>query len=221
MQNDPVSLTKVYVFSAHGFVLGELARLLGELGPVEPVRLPHTVAPTPGPLEAGPGTVCVVDCCFPVASCESLVTAIRTACPETRVVALADALAENFAFPLLRAGVKGLLSYAETRDQLFSAVAAVMGGGYWAPRGILSRFLDRVFTPESGRPLPSRTGLSRREQEVLGSVLRNLSNKEIAEALHISERTVKFHVSKLFSKFAVQRRSDLLLQSFQYGFGEA
>ena len=57
--------------------------------------------------------------------------------------------------------------------------------------------------------------LSRREQEVLDSLLENLSNKEIASKLNIAERTVKFHVSNLLSKFGVRRRADLILLTFQ------
>jgi DNA-binding NarL/FixJ family response regulator len=57
--------------------------------------------------------------------------------------------------------------------------------------------------------------LSRREQEVLSSLLENLANKEVAERLHISERTVKFHVSNLLAKFGVRRRADLILLCYQ------
>ena len=55
------------------------------------------------------------------------------------------------------------------------------------------------------------TELSRREQEVLSLLLENLANKEIAERLHIAERTVEFHVSHLLAKFGVRRRADLIL----------
>jgi len=59
------------------------------------------------------------------------------------------------------------------------------------------------------------TNLSRREQEVLDALLENLANKEIASRLNIAERTVKFHVSNLLSKFGVRRRADLILLTFQ------
>ena len=52
-------------------------------------------------------------------------------------------------------------------------------------------------------------------KDVLEPLLQNLSNKEIAGKLNISERTVKFHVSNLLAKFSVQRRADLILHSFQ------
>lgn len=56
--------------------------------------------------------------------------------------------------------------------------------------------------------------LSRRQHEVLGAIAHNLTNKEIAVGLHVSERTVKFHVSALLLKFDVRRRSELMLEAF-------
>ena len=50
---------------------------------------------------------------------------------------------------------------------------------------------------------------------MLDSLLENLANKEIASKLNISERTVKFHVSNLLSKFGVRRRADLILLCYQ------
>src|SRR5258707_656101 len=60
-----------------------------------------------------------------------------------------------------------------------------------------------------------------REQEVLDSLLENLSNKEIASKLNIAERTVKFHVSNLLNKFGVRRRADLILLTFQRRLSQA
>lgn len=55
--------------------------------------------------------------------------------------------------------------------------------------------------------------LSRRQQEVLRGVSQNLSNKEIASRLNVSERTIKFHVSALLEKFDVRSRVDLMLEA--------
>ena len=55
--------------------------------------------------------------------------------------------------------------------------------------------------------------LSQRQSEVLDGITQNLSNKEIAAKLHISERTVKFHVSALLEKFDVRGRVDLMLEA--------
>jgi DNA-binding CsgD family transcriptional regulator len=63
---------------------------------------------------------------------------------------------------------------------------------------------------EAGRSVPSQVQLSRREEEVLSGVMRTMANKEIAAALHLSERTVKFHVSSLLAKFRVRGRMELV-----------
>ncbi len=66
---------------------------------------------------------------------------------------------------------------------------------------------------ERGRASISPVRLSRREQEVLAGVVRNLANKEIAAQLYLSERTVKFHVSSLLAKFGVRDRVSLMLEA--------
>jgi DNA-binding NarL/FixJ family response regulator len=85
------------------------------------------------------------------------------------------------------------------------------------PRNVLSRFVDSILSTTQGRRLRSDSPaeLSRREQEVLNGLLENLANKEVADRLHISERTVKFHVSNLLAKFGVRRRADLILLCYQ------
>ena len=105
----------------------------------------------------------------------------------------------------------------EAREQLPRALPLVASGGFWVPREVLSRFVDSILSTTQGRRLrgDSPAELSRREQEVLAGLLENLANKEVADRLHISERTVKFHVSNLLAKFGVRRRADLILLCYQ------
>ena len=136
--------------------------------------------------------------------------------PEARVVAVSEKFDETNAFPLLRLGTKGLMTYSEvSQSDLAPAFEALLEGSYWVPRVLLSRFVESILPSSRNRTLISSSlGLSRREREVLQAVLDNLSNKEIAGQLNISERTAKFHVSNLLAKFGVQRRADLIVMSF-------
>jgi DNA-binding NarL/FixJ family response regulator len=144
------------------------------------------------------------------------VAAIHNRHGHSRQVIVAEKLGEASAFRLFRMGVKGLLSYAEAREQLPRAIGAVAAGGFWVPRTLLARFVDSFLNVgRRHRIIHGPADLSRREREVLGFLLENLSNKEIASNLHISEGTVKFHVSSLLAKFSVRRRRDLILLSFQ------
>lgn len=63
---------------------------------------------------------------------------------------------------------------------------------------------------QAGQSVHGRVKLTRREDEVLGGVVRSLSNKEIGATLNLSERTVKFHVSSLLAKFRVRGRMELV-----------
>ena len=76
--------------------------------------------------------------------------------------------------------------------------------------GVASR-AERLLEASQAIACPVR--LSRREEEVLGGVLQNLANKEIAAKLGLSERTVKFHVSSLLAKFRVQGRVGLMREA--------
>jgi DNA-binding CsgD family transcriptional regulator len=66
---------------------------------------------------------------------------------------------------------------------------------------------------EAGQSVCSPVKLTRREEEVLGGVMRSLANKEIAATLNLSERTVKFHVSSLLAKFRVRGRMELVREA--------
>ena len=63
---------------------------------------------------------------------------------------------------------------------------------------------------QAGHSVTGPIKLTRREEEVLGGIMRSQSNKEIAATLNLSERTVKFHVSSLLSKFEVRGRMELV-----------
>ena len=128
------------------------------------------------------------------------------------LLVLLPKLEDAVASPLLRLGVKGLLTYEQAPRELTRAAHQVGAGMYWVPRELLTRFVESILPEVRGcKALDCETDISRREREVLDLLLANLSNKEIAAKLFISERTVKFHVSNLLSKFNVQRRADLIV----------
>jgi DNA-binding NarL/FixJ family response regulator len=145
-----------------------------------------------------------------------LISALIERHTQCRILVLAEDISGPSAFPLLEVGIKGILQYADADSQFRRAVQSIATGGYWIPRSLLSRFVEQVLAKERGRrqALKGATRITRREQEILDGLLMNLSNKEIANRLNISERTVKFHVSNLLAKYRVQRRADLILLSF-------
>jgi len=198
-------------------VLSEFERLLGKSQfKVILKQLESTLAPDLRALDPPKANVYVVDAHAARPATGALLTNLIERCPESRLMVVGEQHNDANSFSLLRLGVKGLLTYVEARDQLVRALPLVAAGGFWVPRSLLSGFVDSILTGQGRRlKTDSVANLSRREQEVLDSLLENLSNKEIASKLNIAERTVKFHVSNLLSKFAVRRRADLILLTFQ------
>jgi len=203
-------------------VLSEFERLLAKSQfKVTLKQLESTLAPDLRTLDPPKANVYVVDAHAAKPATGALLTNLLERFPESRLIVVGEAHSDANSYSMLRLGVKGLLTYVESRDQLVRALPLVAAGGFWVPRSVLSGFVDSILSGQGRRlKTDSVTNLSRREQEVLDSLLENLSNKEIASKLNIAERTVKFHVSNLLSKFGVRRRADLILLTFQRRMGQ-
>ncbi len=206
---------KVCLLSPHPLVLSEFSKVLANFSyRVKAKHIDSHFTPDFHRLAFPRCPLYLVDACIPTTAA-LLVSEIMDRYPDARVVAVSEGFDETNAFPLLRLGTKGLLTYGEARTDLSAAFDALLEGSYWVPRVLLSRFVESILPSSRNRTMVSSSvGLSRREREVLQAVLDNLSNKEIAGQLNISERTAKFHVSNLLAKFGVQRRADLIVMSF-------
>jgi DNA-binding NarL/FixJ family response regulator len=199
-------------------VLEEFKRLLEKSGfQISSKLLESMLAPDLRHVEIPKAAVYVLDAHAARQATGALLGNILERHENARLIVVGDKLKETDSHALLRQGVKGILTYEEARDQLPRALPLVAAGGFWVPRETLSRFVDSILTTTQGRRLrnDAPSELSRREQEVLSSLLENLANKEVATRLNISERTVKFHVSNLLAKFGVRRRADLILLCYQ------
>lgn len=154
--------------------------------------------------------LCVLDALGPKPATAAVVQQILHAYPDARVLLVADKEAESDCFDLLLLGARGLLSYEEASAHLTEALICLTKGGFWLSPLRLSRFIDS-FLGRCHSKQPAITTLSRRENEILEKLFQDFSNKEIANELNISERTVKFHVSNLLQKFRVHGRRELIL----------
>lgn len=209
---------KVCLLSPHPLVRSEFERVLPDGSFQISFRQLTSSSPAEIKQMAIPKSpIYVVDGQAPVQCVHALIEGILERYAKGRVLVLASKHNDASTFEFLRLGVKGLLAYGQATKQWQDALPLVAAGGYWVPRAVLSRFVESIIGSRKSaiarNHIPGT--LSRREREVLDSLLRNLSNKEIASQLNISERTVKFHVSNLLAKHGVRRRADLIVMRFQ------
>jgi len=132
---------------------------------------------------------------------------------EPPMVALAEMPLYEQGMRLLRRGVRGYGNRHMHRDNLAQAVSAVREGQVWLPPEFVTRMIASLTPERSERALPEFVEpLSRREEEVAGFVAEGLSNREIAEKMTISVRTVKAHLTSIFAKTGFRDRLELAVK---------
>lgn len=112
----------------------------------------------------------------------------------------------------VRTGAKGYLLKGAPRDQIFNAVRIVAQGGSLLEPVVASKLMEHV-----NRARNDPDALTPRELEVLPLLARGLLNKEIADTLDITERTVKFHVSSILGKLGAGNRTEAVSIAAQRG----
>lgn len=106
----------------------------------------------------------------------------------------------------------GIVSPDAPPEELVAAVTATAQGLIVLPRSLAERVLQEpAMTEELSEPLTAR------EREVLELLGQGLSNKLIARELHLSEHTIKFHVSSLYAKLGVSNRAEAVSQGARHG----
>ena len=123
------------------------------------------------------------------------------------VVAMMGVPDEAEAFALLQAGAQGYCHVKAAPEQLREIATVVEHGGLWMPPNLVQRFLA-----VSTRVIPSSMPEVPELNQLAEQVAHGASNREIALALEITERTVKAHISAIFDKLGVRDRVQLALK---------
>lgn len=139
---------------------------------------------------------------------------LRFSRPKLRVIVIGCTGDDQLMLAALSHGAKGFVDEKVSENDLQRAIRDVHSGAIWAPRRVLSAFVERAGAP-LGRdgPLAGPEIITTRERQVLEMLIAGRSNKEIAVPLGIRERTVKCHVSKLMRKVGVHNRIMLSMRA--------
>lgn len=143
----------------------------------------------------------------------ALLARLRARHPGLKVLVIGSGSESERILEAINAGAKGWLEDRATPQQVMQAAYAILAGSIWAPRTVLSTFVDRALEGPSARRKRSSPRFTEREEEVLRQLVLARSNREIAQALSIREQTVKSYVARLMRKVGVGNRIALSVQA--------
>lgn len=147
----------------------------------------------------------------------------RAEAPDTKILILTTFDLDEYVTDALAAGASGFVLKDATPAELLHAVRVVAGGDALLSPAVTTRLIERILpnlVPTRDPVAPSPAGLellTDREVEVLGLVARGRANAEISRDLHISEATVKTHVSHLLTKLGLRDRVQAVIAAYELG----
>jgi two-component system response regulator DevR len=132
---------------------------------------------------------------------------IRSAFPHTQVLLLIDRLDEESFLSALQVGTAGILIKRVGGAALIRAIEAVCDGHIIFDRNIFLHFAPQLCNQAAGKRGNARADLSVQEQRIMALVTEGKTNKEIATALGLSDKTVKNYLYRVYDKLQVTRRA--------------
>ncbi|MBM4418240.1 MAG: response regulator transcription factor [Chloroflexi bacterium] len=205
---------RIIIADDHPVVREGLAGMLGTQADFRIVGEAGNGMDAIGLARSTPHDVILIDLEMPNVDGAEAIREIRKGNPDARVLVLTAFQTDDRVMDAIQAGAQGYLLKGAPRDDLFRAIRIVAAGGSLLQPSVAARLLARVgqmLSPDTAEHLTDR------ETEVLGLLVKGMRNKEIAESLVISERTVKFHVGMIFQKLGVSNRAEAVSRAIQAG----
>jgi DNA-binding NarL/FixJ family response regulator len=135
-----------------------------------------------------------------------------------RILILTTFDLDRYVYAALSAGASGFLLKDVTADRLVAAVRMVRAGDTLLAPAVTRRLIERFAKQHDGAALHrDLSTLTPRELDILRLIARGLSNLELARQLHISETTVKTHVTRVFSKLGIRDRAQAIIVAYETG----
>ena len=137
--------------------------------------------------------------------------------PRTHVVMITTFTSREAVVPALRAGALGYVLKSDPPERLLSAVREAVAGRTQLSPEALEAVVGHLRESDNRASLPASVTLTARESEVLNHLAEGHSNREIAELMVLSEKSVKLHVTNMVSKFQVRDRLQLVIAAHKAG----
>jgi two-component system nitrate/nitrite response regulator NarL len=131
-----------------------------------------------------------------------------------RTLLLTAAIDQDDVVTALQLGARGIVLKDAATQILFKSIRSVVDGQYWVGREAVSNLvqtLRKMMAAQTEQASKKTFGLTKREFEIIGTIVAGYSNKDIARKFQISEDTVKHHLTNIFDKVGVSSRLELAL----------
>ncbi len=159
--------------------------------------------------------IALIDMVMPRLDGIGAIRTIKNEFPNARILVLTSFAEDDMVFPAIKAGALGYLLKDSSPEELIRAIRDVARGEASLHPTIAHRLIMELSQPTTLPPTPEP--LSERELDVLKLVAKGYSNEEIAEALIVSERTARGHVSSILSKLHLANRTQAALYALREG----
>jgi two-component system NarL family response regulator len=209
MQKGPGDRTPIRVLLAddHAIVRGGVSQILNDQPDIEVIAEAADGDSAVALYRRERPDVALIDIRMPALDGVEVVEQIRREFPDAILVVLTTFDTDDDIHRALVAGAKAYLLKDVSPADLVACVRTVHQGGTWVSPAVASRLVDRI----------TRVQLTAREMAVLRLAAAGKPNKEISEALNISEGTVKIHMGHLFEKLGATSRTEAVAKAAQRG----
>lgn len=158
-------------------------------------------------IDAEQPDVLLLDLRMPGMNGVELLKAIRTVPFPPKALVLTSYESDEEIYRAIEAGAHGYLLKSTPQAELVAAIQAIYEGRHYIPPRIAARLAERMV----------RSALTQRELEILEMVVRGLTNKQIGNALRISENTARNHINSIIRKLEVSGRTEAATAAIQQG----
>ena len=222
-KNETTKVIRVIVVDDHLVVREGLRLILEKAGKAKGIELVGDAADGAEALrlieETRPDVV-LMDLRMPSMDGLEAIGQIRSSWPQIAVVILTTYNEDDLMLRGLQAGASGYLLKDVSRETLFQAIHAAARGELLVQPNIMARILSHTTSSAASQSSPqtrARGLLTERECVVLAAVARGARNKEIALKLHVTEHTIKAHLSSIYMKLEVDSRAGAVAKAIELG----
>jgi two-component system, NarL family, nitrate/nitrite response regulator NarL len=202
-------MTNIAFVDDHPIMLAGLVRLFSTGSDLNVIAVGKTAGDIVDIAQTMRPDVMVVDLGMPGSALEAIAK-VTAGGSKTKILAFTASESVDLAVKALESGALGFVLKGSTLEELRDAIDRVHAGETYINPGFASKVVAALRKENVRRSVP-RVTFSRREEDVLRLLLRAKTNRQIAEELAISEKTVKHHMTVLIQKLNVRNRIEVLL----------